>query len=72
MTAREKSLVALTLDKLVGAIMSHEYDGGVPPQDDLALQLGVSRGVIREALSMLRVPHPKADVTMAATPAETG
>ena len=47
------SSVETTLQALMGAIVTGEFDNGVPPQDQLALKYNVSRTVLREAISKL-------------------
>lgn len=48
-----RSLVAKTLDALMEGILATEPGASIAPQETLARQLGVSRTVLREALSKL-------------------
>ena len=50
----DKSLVDRTLSAILRRILSGEYAEALPPQDILSRDLGVSRTVLREALSILR------------------
>ena len=47
------SLVDKTLDRLLEVVIEKGAGGSVPPQDQLAQQFGVSRTVLREAISKL-------------------
>jgi DNA-binding FadR family transcriptional regulator len=47
------SLVSKTLDALMKVIFACEPGQPIPPQDQLSRQFGVSRTVLREALSKL-------------------
>ncbi|MGF6440168.1 FadR/GntR family transcriptional regulator [Paraburkholderia youngii] len=50
---KEGSLVSKVVDGLVTGIVSGRYGAILPPQDVLSQEFGVSRTVMREALSML-------------------
>lgn len=52
-TQPKLSLVGRTLAQLVEIIVASGAGASVPPQDQLAKQFGVSRTVVREALSTL-------------------
>lgn len=49
----ETSRVRSTLDRLVEIVVSTPAGAGIPSQERLAQQFGVSRTVLREALSRL-------------------
>lgn len=53
MKIKQASAVSCTLDALVNMIRSKEAGSSIPPQETLAKQFGVSRTVLREAISML-------------------
>ena len=50
---KERSLVSKVVDELVTGIVGGKYGKFLPPQDVLSTEFGVSRTVMREALSML-------------------
>ncbi|MFL9934237.1 GntR family transcriptional regulator [Paraburkholderia sp. RL18-103-BIB-C] len=47
------SKVEIALDVLVALVIQTGAGGKIPPQDELARQMGISRTVLREALSKL-------------------
>lgn len=47
------SLVSKTLDRLLEIVFATEPGHMIPPQDQLSVKFGVSRAVIREAISKL-------------------
>ncbi|PLZ03581.1 GntR family transcriptional regulator [Burkholderia sp. WAC0059] len=51
--SKERSLVSKVMDILVSGIVEDRYGPVLPPQDVLSGEFGVSRTVMREALSML-------------------
>ena len=53
MTKADQNLVERTLQSLMGSIVTGEFDSGLPPQEVLSVQLGVSRTVLREAIAKL-------------------
>lgn len=53
MSKTEQNRVEKTLQSLMGSIVAGEFDNGLPPQEELSIRLGVSRTVLREAISKL-------------------